>query len=180
MRQPSVADPVVARVPGKRSVRRARTDGFGGFRSALPFLAVGLILYAVFLLYPVVQAVRLSFFHWDGINAQRFAGLANFRELFSTDQVFSQAFGNTLLWTALGVIVPNILALALAVALNGRIRGRIALRAVFYLPAVLATVVVAMTWNLLYDPTVGLVNDTLHGIGLANLTRPWLGDPTSP
>jgi raffinose/stachyose/melibiose transport system permease protein len=164
----------------RRDVRRFRSKGsggFGGFWRAVPFLAIGLLLYGLFLVYPVVGAVRLSFFHWDGIGPQRFAGLANFRELFTTDQVFTRALTNTLIWTGLGIVIPNLLALGLAVALNGKVRGRIALRAAFYLPAVLATVVVAMSWNLIYDPIVGLFNSALGSIGLDSLARPWLGDP---
>jgi raffinose/stachyose/melibiose transport system permease protein len=167
--------------PGRGKSRRGSSrsgGGFGGFRSAFPFLVAGLTLYAVFLIYPVLESVGLSFYHWDGIGQKTFAGLWNYRELFTTDQVFSTALRNTILWTAMSVVIPNVLALSLAVVLNGKVRGRIALRAVFYMPAVMATVVVAMTWNLVYDPSVGLFSNLLRAVGLGSMVRPWLGDPT--
>jgi len=169
---------VPARLKRLKPRRRSRSgEGLGGFWSALPFLAVGLILYGTLLLYPVVESIGLSFFHWDGIGPKTFAGLWNYKELFTTDPFFKVAFRNTLIWTGLSVLVPNLLGLGLAVALNGKVRGRLALRAVFYLPAVMATVVVAMTWNLVYEPSIGLFSSVLRFIGLGGEVRPWLGDP---
>jgi raffinose/stachyose/melibiose transport system permease protein len=173
--------PRVRSSPGREARRRRRasrgSSGFGGFGRALPFMAVGLILYGIFVVYPVIDALILGFYRWSGIGPKLFVGWSNYTQLFTTDPVFPTAFRNTLIWTGLALVVPNVLALGLAVILNGKIRGRIALRAAFYAPAVLATVVVAMTWNQVYDPTVGLFNNVLTDIGLRSLVEPWLGDP---
>jgi raffinose/stachyose/melibiose transport system permease protein len=166
-----------SRRPSRRRGQARSGGGFGGFRSALPFLAGGLILYVIFLIYPVIESVGLSFYHWDGVGPKTFAGLWNYRELFTSDEIFSTALLNTVVWTALSVVVPNLLALGLAVALNGKVRGRVALRAAFYMPAVMATIIVAMTWNLVYDPSVGLFSNLLRAVGLGAFVRPWLGDP---
>lgn len=164
---------------GTRQPRRAPrgSAGFGGLGRALPFMVTGLLLYAIFVVYPVVQAVILGFYRWSGIGPRQFIGWANYTQLFTTDPVFPTALRNTLIWTGLALIVPNVVALGLAVLLNGKIRGRIALRAAFYAPAVLATVVVAMTWDLVYDPTAGLFNNVLTDIGLRGAMEPWLGNP---
>jgi raffinose/stachyose/melibiose transport system permease protein len=165
---------------GARRSRRAPRGGagFGGAGRALPFMAVGLLLYAIFVVYPVIQAVILAFYRWSGVGPKQFVGWSNYSALFTTDPVFSTALRNTLIWTGLALVVPNVLALALAVVLNGHIRGRIALRAAFYAPAVLATVVVAMTWDQVYDPTAGLLNNVLTDVGLRGLVEPWLGNST--
>lgn len=172
--------PAIDRPSSRTAVRRGpspfrRGDGFG---RALPFLAVGLLLYGTFVVYPLLRSVALSFVGWKGYGEQTWVGLANYVELFTSDPVFGTALRNTVLWTVLSILVPNAIGLGLAVALNGRIRGRVALRTAFYAPAVLATVVVAMTWNYFYEPTVGLFNATLSGVGLEQLIRPWLGDPS--
>jgi raffinose/stachyose/melibiose transport system permease protein len=78
----------------------------------------------------------------------------------------------------LSLIVPTLLALVLALALNRPLFGRNLMRSAFYLPAVLASIAVATMWAWMYNPTSGAVNDVLSAIGLESLTQDWLGNPT--
>ena len=171
----SLHPPRTARGPRERTLS-VRSRGFGGFVTALPFLAPALVLYGLFLIYPVIRAVALSFTEYSGFGEAEFVGLDNYIRLFTTDQVFVVALRNTVIWTALSLVVPLLLALPMAIALNGRLPGKVFFRSAFYLPAVLATIVVAMTWNLIYRPDVGFLNQILQTIGLGDLTRAWLGD----
>ena len=169
------------RAPGANPRRErtviVRSRGFGGFWRALPFLAPALALYVLFLIVPVVRAVQLSFTEWSGFDEPQWVGLENYIRLFTTDQVFGMALRNTIVWTLLSIIVPIAVALPLAIVLNARLPGRVFFRSAFYVPSVLATIVVAMTWNLIYRPDIGFLNQVLEGVGLGDLTRGWLGDP---
>ena len=164
--------------PGAVARRRGRrATAFGGFVSSLPFLAPGLLLIAVFLLYPLVRAVYLSLMNWRGFGDPTFAGFGNFIRLFTVDPFFGAAFRNTLIWIVVSLIVPIVLAVPVAVVLNGKLRGRVFFRTVFYLPAVLSSIVVAMSWSFIYRPADGFLNQLLRGAGLGGLATDWLGNP---
>lgn len=158
---------------------RRRRDGVPGLRGAAPFLAPALVLYALFLLYPMASAVWLSFTEWNGFatSSPEFVGLRNYLRLFTQDPVFWTAFRNTLVWVVLSLVVPTVLGLALAVGLNRRLLGRNLLRSVFYIPGVLASIAVATMWRWLYNPDYGLVNRVLDAVGLGAWSQQWLGDP---
>ncbi|MEV0388460.1 sugar ABC transporter permease [Nonomuraea sp. NPDC050643] len=146
---------------------------------ALPFLAPALALYGIFLLFPIVSAVYLSFMRWNGFPTVPpvWAGLDNYRDILTNDTVFHTALRNSVIWVVLSLIVPTVLALLLALALNRRLLGRNLLRSAFYIPAVLASIAVATMWTWLYNPNSGLVNGTLNALGLSSWIQDWLGEP---
>ena len=92
--------------PGRR--RRSR------FLKALPYLLPAGILYGYFLLSPMLGAVRISFFEWDGFkaNPQRFVGFDNYVRLFTQDTVFWTALRNSVVWVVLSLLIPMVLSLA--------------------------------------------------------------------
>jgi len=149
------------------------------FRTALPFLLPAALLYGAFILYPIIDSIRLSFFRWSGFRTEtpEFVGLDNYRRLFTADPVFWRAFGNSALWVVLTLAIPMVLGLLLALALNRQMIGRNVMRSVIYIPAVFASITVAAMWRWIYNPTLGLVNQFLEAVGLGNLTQSWLGDP---
>ena len=117
----------------------------------------------------------MSFFEWDGISPERtFVGLDNYVTLFTQDPVFWRALSNTAIWVGLSLLIPTSLGLALALALNTKLFGRVGFRAIFYLPAIIASIAVATMWSWMYHPSLGLLNYLLEGVGLA--TPDWLGD----
>ena len=106
-------------------------------------MAPALLLYALFALYPMVDVFVLSFQKWNGFAGTRaFVGLDNYVYIFRDDPVFWMAFRNTLVWTALAVTIPPLIGFALAMSLNTPVPGRGALRAIFYLPVIIAPIVV--------------------------------------
>jgi raffinose/stachyose/melibiose transport system permease protein len=144
----------------------------------LPFLLPALIIYAVFAIYPIVSALILSFYDWDGVSENRnFVGLNNYVQIFTQDPVFWTAVRNSIIWVILSLIVPTILGLALAVAVNQKIIARNSFRAIFYLPSIIASIAVATIWSWMYNPLLGLFNVLLKSLGLGFLIQDWLGDP---
>lgn len=163
----------------ERKRPKKRTPKHHRFTLALPYLIPALVLYGWFLLYPMADAVRLSFFEWSGFRTDEptWVGFENYVRLFTQDAVFFTALRNSVVWVVLSLIIPTGLALLLALGLNRKLVGRNLMRAVFYIPAVFASITVAAMWRWIYNPTIGFVNQFLDTVGLGALTQSWLGDP---
>ncbi|WP_406246702.1 carbohydrate ABC transporter permease [Microbacterium sp. M] len=149
------------------------------FRLAAPYLIPAVVLYGWFLLYPMLDAVRLSFFSWSGFRTEQpaWVGFDNYVRLFTQDAVFWTSLRNSVIWVVLSLLVPTVIALLLALGLNRKMIGRNLMRAIFYIPAVFASITVAAMWRWIYNPTLGFVNQLLTAVGLGEWTQSWLGDP---
>lgn len=158
---------------------KRRTPKHHRFALALPYLIPAVVLYGWFLLYPMADAVRLSFFEWSGFRTEEpvWVGIDNYVRLFTQDAVFWTAFRNSVIWVVLSILVPTVIALLLALGLNRKMIGRNLMRAVFYIPAVFASITVAAMWRWIYNPTLGFVNQFLEAVGLGAWGQSWLGDP---
>jgi raffinose/stachyose/melibiose transport system permease protein len=141
------------------------------------YLLPGLIIYLVFVFYPILETIRTSFFRWDGFSSNRvFTGLANYTHLLS-DAQFHRAFLNNMIFIFFYSLVPILIGLVLA-SLLGRqkLPGLTFFRAGLFLPQILSMVVVGVTWRWIFNPAFGLLNVSLKAVGLGMLARPWLGD----
>jgi raffinose/stachyose/melibiose transport system permease protein len=148
-----------------------------GRGQGLILLAPALIIYCLFAVYPMVNVVALSFQRWNGLTTtSQFVGLDNYVQVFTQDPVFWTAARNTVLWTAMSVVFPPSIGFLLALSLNQNIPGRTPLRALFYMPVIIAPIAVATMWRWMYDPFFGLFNAALTQLGLDGLIQDWLGD----
>ncbi|WP_029874555.1 carbohydrate ABC transporter permease [Rhizobium leguminosarum] len=144
---------------------------------ALILLVPALAIYAVFALYPMLNVVILSFQKWNGLDPNRqFVGIANYQAIFTKDPVFWVAFRNTVIWTMMSLIFPPMVGLLLALSLNQKIFGRNGLRAIFYLPVIIAPIAVATMWKWMYDPFFGLFSQLLTSWGMQGWINDWLGN----
>lgn len=143
-----------------------------------PYLYVlpAFLVYALFLLYPLIRAGQFSLYDWPGFGPSEFVGLGNYVDLLG-DRRFRDAVGHALTLIVFYSILPLVVGLVLAAILRrGRVRGLGFFRVVIFMPQVIALVVVAVAWHQIYSPT-GLLNDVLRALGLGELARGWLGDP---
>jgi len=160
--------------------RRRALGAHLGLASALGFLAPALLIFGVFVLYPMVTAFSYSLFSWSGTARGGFAGLANFVSLFTQEPYATEvprAFGHNLLIFVGTVIGQNTIGLALAHALHHTTRGRRLFQTLYAMPYLVSPVVIGYLWTLLLSPTFGPVNKVLEAIGLGQLAVPWLGNP---
>jgi raffinose/stachyose/melibiose transport system permease protein len=155
--------------------RKTRYGGLTPWLFALPAIAI----YVVFLVYPAVTSVFFSLTDWDGLSATyNIVGLKNYVAMLS-DPVVAQAVINNLIWTVVTIVFPVAIGLALAILLNGKVRGKPIIRLIFYMPAVLPLIAVASIWGWLYNPEYGAINEFLRMIGLGGLAQPWLGQDST-
>lgn len=140
------------------------------------FLLPSLLGLLVFIAFPVISSLVLSFHEWDLLSPARFVGLENFKEIISSNDFWS-ALGHTLYFIA--GYLPSVIAISLGVAvlLNQRLRGLSIYRAAFFVPVVSAWVAVALLWKWILNPRFGLLNYALALIGIEGPA--WLFDPAS-
>lgn len=140
------------------------------------FAGPATVLYVGLVFLPLVLALSYSLTDKNLLNPHAgYVGLANYRELVS-DSVFKQAVKVTAIMTALIVVLPNALGLGIALMLRGETRLFALLRTIFFVPIVLAGVVVSFIWQAMLTD-YGVINSALSGVGLGSLQQGWLDTP---
>ncbi|NGP45701.1 sugar ABC transporter permease [Bacillaceae bacterium SIJ1] len=145
-------------------------------RQLLPWLLLSptIVLMTLVVAGPIVGTIWLSFTDWNGIADPNFIGFENFLQLVQ-DQHFYAALVNNVKWMIFFLTVPVIVALAVALLISKVQAGKTFYRMMIFIPYIVATVVTAKIWLLMYNPYVGL-NTILEEWGLNFLALSWLGD----
>jgi raffinose/stachyose/melibiose transport system permease protein len=162
-----------------RRVRRARRPRGASHRGAWLgwlFALPAVVMYATFVLRPLLLTVQYSLYDWNGIGASTWVGLDNYRRLFTDSELFASilhAFELILFFS----LIPVLLGLFVAATIRGIAQSRLATvaRTVLFLPQVIPLVAAGIMWSWLLS-TSGLANELLSAVGLDSVTRAWLGD----
>ncbi|AQG80257.1 carbohydrate ABC transporter permease [Spirosoma montaniterrae] len=133
-----------------------------------------LLHFGLFVAFPVVFSVVLTFHDWNIIAPMRWVGLANYERVLK-DRLFWQAILNTLRFLVVHIPLQIAVALLLAELLNRTIRGASFFRAAFFLPVIVSGVVVTILWQQLLGFNAGLINRVLVSLALPRVS--WLDDP---
>ena len=143
----------------------------------LTFLLPPILIYTVFVIYPILSGLATSFYQWRGTGAKVWIGLDNYKRLFS-DENFTNALWNTLKYAIVQVPVMLVIALLFAILISGSKKSKWIdfYRSSIFLPYVLPGVAIALLWATIFNPITGLLNIVLESVGLGSLTREWLGD----
>ncbi len=148
----------------------------------LVFLAPAVLIYTVFMTWPLVDSLRLSFFTQNAQTVESFAGLQNYVRLL-TDPLWAPrfwgAFRNNILFFIVHVLVQNPIGLLLAALLVGGGRSRSVYRTLIFTPTLLSVVIIGFIWQLILNPLWGIARGLLKLVGLGVLFRPWLGLPNT-
>ncbi|MET9671230.1 sugar ABC transporter permease [Streptomyces sp. NPDC006475] len=152
--------------PRRRRRRESSTAWLFVAPSALVILGLSVI--------PVVWSLLLSFQSADLVTPSSWLGLDNYRQL-THDPQFTQAVRNTLLYSGLYVPLSIVLGLALALALNRRIRFAGLYRTLFFVPFVISATAQGVLFSFILDPEFGAANSLLHRLGVS--PQGFLSDP---
>lgn len=128
-------------------------------------IAPGFIIYALFVLLPILWTVAMSFTDYN-LKTFSFVGLSNYIQLFQ-DAVFGKSVLNTILYSLITIPVTMALSLFLATLLNQKIKGKGFFRTLFYMPNIFSMVAVSMAWLYLFDTHNGILNRLLGAIGIS-------------
>lgn len=150
------------RAPVRQQSRaRARRNALVGWSFILP----NFIGFAVLTLVPMGAAFVIAFMEWDSYSPPEWVGVDNFERMLR-DQSFWIALGNTAYYAAGHIPLTMLAALGLALLLNKRIRGLGFFRTTMFFPYITSLVAVAVVWNMLFNPTMGPINQFLEWIGV--------------
>ena len=139
------------------------------------FLIPATIMFALYVIYPILQSFNISLYKWDGLGQPEYVGLANYEKLLTDDRKFNTSLINNVKWLVFYLLaIPG--GLFIALFLNQKVRGIRLYKSLFFFPFVISQIVVGLVFTWFYDPTFGLFNGIIgvFGLGPVNI----LGDPT--
>ena len=168
---------------GRTAARRARGPDSPRWGTAILFLAPAAVLLLVFLVYPALYTVLLSFNRGRNGVFETWVGLDNYTRLFSDPDFInlstfppSGALWNNVLWIVFYVSIVIFLGLVIAVV-AARVRYESVVKAIVFIPMAIAATALGVIWKFVYSPdtNIGLINAILGTVGVAPVS--WLGDP---
>ncbi|NMB55410.1 MAG: sugar ABC transporter permease [Leptolinea sp.] len=144
--------------------------------SAYLFITPSMLIIAIFVLYPILQALWMSFHSWSFLDPERtFIGLKNYFQLFQDDR-FWNSLRVSAIYTFVTVPTQIVLSILVALALHEKLRGVKLLRSIYFFPVISSFAVMAIVWSFLLDPDMGLVSHWLIQLGLPSID--WLHSTT--
>ena len=130
--------------------------------------------FLIFTVGPMIASGYLSLTDYNIVTEPRFAGFSNYEYMFE-DRLFWKSVENTLYYTVIFVPISIVCSLALALLLNQNLRGRIALRTLYFLPSITPVVASTIVWLWIFNGQFGILNEFLRFLGLSPIG--WLTDP---
>jgi raffinose/stachyose/melibiose transport system permease protein len=174
-------------LPSQRTADRSRPSVLGAVKKIffpvsptyLFMVIPAIALFTFFIIYPAVVGMFYSFTNYVGYGDWHFVGLANYKAAFS-DPTIRDSYGFTLLFAVVACILTNVVALALAIALNSRIKWRSGMRTVFFMPMVLSGLIVSYIFTFIISTSVPIISAAIHFAPLesnilAGQHTAWLG-----
>jgi glucose/mannose transport system permease protein len=148
------------------------------FVQSLPFWLPPALLVGLFVYGAVSWNLLISLTDWSGLAQPEYTDLS--LEMYAQmpdDASFVAAFRNTVVLLVVFTVVSLVIGLVLAILVDQNIRFENTFRTIYLLPMALSFVVTAVFWSWMYNPSTGVINTVLRGIGLDFLALNWIGDP---
>lgn len=138
--------------------------------SLLWFALPAFVFYVALVIGPAVSSIYLGFTAWDGITdaSMRFIGLDNYRNIFASSRFWAAA-KNTIIIAAAFTILVNLIALALAMAVDKVNHGKNIFRSAFYVPVLISGIIAGFIWKIMFNYSFGVINHVLGSIGLSSV-----------
>lgn len=163
------------------------TDSTGSLRRfpihIVVFLAPATIIYTLFMIYPLMDSLRVSFYSPDNTGEIFWVGFDNYITLF-TDEIWStgfwNAFKNNFILFGIHMLVQNPIGLLLAALLSLPVlKGRHIYRTAMFLPTMMSVVIIGFVWTLILNPLWGVAETLLDYVGMVDYFQPWLGQEST-
>lgn len=163
--------------PKRRSVKRLIVK-----EDIIPYLLITptVILICVILFYPLLKVFSLSFqdYSFNSLKTMgNFVGLDNFKNIFTSDDIFYSTLTITLRWVISEVGLQALFGVLIALLMNQKFKGRGAVRSIVFVPWAVSGVLTTMLWTLLFNQHVGVINDILIRLGILKEGVAWLSNP---
>jgi len=157
----------------KATLRRLKRESF-------PYLLIvpAILFIAAFLIYPVLNVFFYSLQSYDvaRLSQRGFIGLDNFVKIFTNDKIFVKSLGISFRWVLTQVSAQLLLGMILALLLDKKFWGRGIYRCAVFCPWAISGVLTSMIWSLMYNQSIGVINDLLMKVGLIKSSVAWLSN----
>ncbi|WP_082235317.1 carbohydrate ABC transporter permease [Halobacillus massiliensis] len=160
-----------ARAEDRSHVEARRKRSFRNALTIALFIAPAFIVYAVYVIYPIISTFNYSLYEWDGMSERTFIGFRNYIQLFN-DTVFWTSLTNNTWVVLISIFVQIPLGLIMALMLFAPIRGKRLMSSVYFFPFLMSTVAIGLLWVLMYDPINGVINQLITSLGFDSVA--WL------
>ncbi len=159
--------------PANKNIRRRRSLSRNDRFTLAAFIGIPTLMQIIFLWLPALITIILSFTYWNGINVGdiKWAGLANYRNIFFGTPVFYEALKNNAIWLLWFTFIATPLGILLAYQIDRKIKGHKLFETVFYIPVVLSLAIIGIIWNFMFQPG-GFVQG-LMGRDISNAVSIW-------
>jgi multiple sugar transport system permease protein len=157
-------------LPVIRNLSQRQREALQGYMYIAPWF----IGFLIFTAGPLIASLGLSFTRWGFVDTPRFVGFANYEKLWN-DPVFWIALRVTVTYTAMAVPLIITIGLCTALLMTRNVRGVHVFRTIYYLPAVVGGVPMALLWTWVFNPDYGILNHMISTVGLPGPN--WLGSP---
>ncbi|AYZ74096.1 sugar ABC transporter permease [Fusobacterium necrophorum] len=147
-------------------------------KTAFLFMLPALVIILIFIYFPILENFVYSLYRWSSFSLKKeFVGLQNYFRLFK-DPVFYQALKNNILYCVISIIFQVGIGLIIAAILEEKFFRKYQkfFRCIYFMPSVISITVIGLLFQLIYNPSIGLLNRSLIAVGLENLTHTWLGE----
>ncbi|HHV98454.1 MAG TPA: sugar ABC transporter permease [Clostridiaceae bacterium] len=143
--------------------------------SALNIMYIpALIFFIVFIFYPFVKGIRISFLEWNGYSQNsQWVGLEKYKNLF-TDPDFYTTVKNTFIYGVGSTLLQNVIGLVFALLLDQKLKGNVVVRTVVYLPVMISSIIMGYIWYFFFKYDGGAVNDLISFISADYEPIDWL------
>lgn len=144
------------------------------------FLLPALIIYTVFMVFPLFNSMRMSFYTGTGIVPKEFVGFGNYVKLFTQfpfNVRLTNAILNNIKFFVMVMVFQNVIGFFIAVFVSRKIKGAKFFRTLYFIPTALSVIVVGFIFSLILNPVWGIFDRLLEITGLGFLITPWLGNP---
>ncbi len=146
-----------------------KKNNFKRFINSEQFVVImalpAIILLSVFIFYPFIKGVQMSFTNWDGFSQNySWVGLDQYKSML-TDPKIHNTFKNTLIYGLGSTLFQNVIGLGLALLLDQKIRGRNFARVIVYMPAIVSALIMGYVWYFFFQFSNGAINDIFLALG---------------
>ncbi len=139
----------------------------------------GLVVMLFSIAAPVILSVYYSLTQWAGFGELTLIGFQNYHNILLADKTFWLSLFNALVLMVITIFIQNPIAFVLAAILTKVRKHSRFFRTVYFVPAIISVVVITKLWVNIFNPTYGLLNKVLKGLGLEMLTTAWLSNPNT-
>ena len=146
----------------------------------LLFVAPAVLGFVLWQLGPIIGSLFIAFTDWRLAGTPQWIGTGNFEKIFAEDRLFRKSLGVTVYYSLGSVPLRMLVAFALAVLLNQKIRALPVFRTIFYLPSIVPVIASSMLWLWLFNPDFGLLNSILRPLGFPKLQWIYASDSVIP